>query len=90
MDSRKIKTKYEKLGISQQIIISNEIYTFKKELINSYVSYRCIHRACNAIIKITLENAKKINHKGENNEPIDYTLIGIHANHPIKKNVKKI
>ena len=52
----------------------------KKQLINSYVSYRCIYRNCKASIKITIENAKKINCKGEDNDPIDYTLIGIHAN----------
>ena len=77
MDSGKTKTKYEELGLSQKIIISNEIYTFKKELINDFISYRCIHRNCKASIKISLEVAKKINNKEENNNIVEYTLIGI-------------
>ena len=67
MDSGNTKTKYEELGLSQKIIISNEIYTFKKLYINDFVSYRCIHRNCKATIKISLEVAKKINNKVENN-----------------------
>ena len=89
MDSGKTKTKYEELGLSQKIIISNEIYTFKKQLINDFISYRCIYRNCKASIKISLEVAKKINNKEENNNILEYTLIGIHANHPIKKDYEE-
>ena len=70
MDSGNTKTKYEELGLSQKIIISNEIYTFKKLYINDFVSYRYIHRNCKASIKISLEVAKKINNKVENNRII--------------------
>ena len=78
------QTIYEKLGIPQQINIQNEIYTFKVELINSYVSYRSIHRACNASAKITIENAKKLFGKEDEKTSIEFIYVGEHKNHPKK------
>lgn len=89
MESGKTKTKYEELGFSQKIFISYEIYTFKKQLNNNFISYRCIHRNCKTSIKISLEYAKKINNKEENNNIVEYIIIGIHANHPIKKDYEE-
>ena len=84
MTEKNKQTIYEKLGIPQQINIQNEIYTFKVELINSYVSYRCIHRACNASVKITIENAKKLFGKEDEKTSIEFIYVGEHKNHPKK------
>ena len=54
-----------------------------------YLIDACIHRNCKARIKISIENAKKINNKEENNNILEYILIGIHANHPIKKDYEE-
>ena len=86
MEENKNMTKYQILGVPQNIIFQNESYTFKKELINSFVSYRCINRKCNASLKISLEDAKKIENKEEGISEIDFTVVG---NHDVHKSEKK-
>ena len=76
------KTKYQILGIPKNIEFQQNTYTFKKELLNSIVSYRCYFRKCKASIKISLENAPKIENKEEGFSEIDFTCIDSHENHP--------
>ena len=85
MEENKNMTKYQILGVPQNIIFQNESYTFKKELINSFVSYRCINRKCNASLKISLEDAKKIENKEEGISEIDFTVVGNHDAHKSEK-----
>ena len=87
MENEAQKTKYEKLGIPQQIILQNGTYSFKKELINSYVTYRCVHRACKANIKISIDNAKKLFDKNQSISSIEFTLNGEHEQHPAKTTI---
>ena len=92
MDRNKRIYKYQLLGVPKQIIIQNNYYSFKKELNNSFISYRCVHRNCNASIKISLENAKKIFNKDTEDKQeskIDYTLVGNHSNHPKEKKIEE-
>ena len=60
MENKQTITKYNQLGIPKVIILQNGTYTFKCELQNSILSYRCKLRACKAKIKITIEEAKKL------------------------------
>jgi hypothetical protein len=53
-------------------------------LVNSFISYFCIHRKCNVNIKSSVENAKKISNKDEGLSSIEFTLNGEQTNHPIK------
>ena len=40
------RKKYEMIGVPHQIMLKGEIYCFKKQLMNNYLSYRCVHRQC--------------------------------------------
>jgi len=60
MEIQEQKTKYEELGIPKNIIIQNYKYCFEKELTNAIVSYRCFRRKCKSLLKIELENEKKL------------------------------
>ena len=86
--------KYEVLGVPQKIMFKSEVYSFKKELTNNFLSYRCVHRQCKASLKLSTETAKQIESKINENSKIDATLIGIHENHPqeqsIEENLDKI
>ena len=87
MEDKKQKTKYEELGIPKNIIIQNNTYSFKKELLNDNVSYRCIHRKCKAGLKISIANAKKIEDNEGALNTIDFSINGEHTNHPNEKNI---
>ena len=87
MEDKKEQTKYDELGIPKNIIIQNNTFCFKKEIINEYVSYRCIHRKCKAGLKISIENAKKIEDKEGALNTIDFSINGEHTNHPNEKNI---
>ena len=84
MTEQNKQTVYEKLGIPRQIEIQKEIYTFKVQLINSYVSYRCIHHACKSSVKITIENAKKLFRKDNVQSYVEIIYVGEYNNHPIE------
>lgn len=89
MEPENIKTKYHQLGVPQELIFQNYTYKFKKELINSILSYRCMHRKCNASLKISIENAKKIySKKDEELSSIQFTLVGEHSNHPSENKIE--
>ena len=60
MEENNNMTKYQLLGVPQNIIFQEESYAVKKELFNSFLSYRCINRKCKASLKISLEEARKI------------------------------
>ena len=85
MEENNNMTKYQLLGVPQNIIFQDESYTFKKELINSFLSYRCINRKCNASLKISLEDARKIENKDTRISEIDFTVIGNHEVHKPEK-----
>ena len=83
MENQNQKTKYEELGIPKNIIIQNYKYCFKKELTNTIVSYRW----CKALLKISIENAKKIENKEGVLTSIDFTISGEHTNHQNENNI---
>ncbi len=60
MEDKLSMTKYNQLGVPKEIILQNGIYTFKSELQNSILNYRCKHRSCKAKMKITREDVKKL------------------------------
>jgi len=47
------KTKYEKLDVPKEVKIGEFAYTFKKELKEDKLSYRCIHRKCPVLMTIS-------------------------------------
>ena len=73
-DNRKV---FEKLGVPKNIIIKEYTYTFKKELKNDIISYRCIHRKCPSLISISKSEIKKLIDNNENNN-IKITYTNIH------------
>lgn len=63
-------------------MLNGQIYSFKKEWVKDYLSYRCIHRQCKCSIKIAIDNAKKIESKENEKSNINFTIMGTHTNHP--------
>jgi len=57
------KTKYEKLDIPKEVKIGKFTYTFKKELKEDKLSYRCINRKCPVLIIISKSELNKIKKK---------------------------
>ena len=82
MEDKQPTTKYNQLGVPKEIILQNGTYTFKSELQNSILSYRCKHRACKAKIKITTDDAKKLLTNEGDIRAIEYTIQGEHDKHP--------
>ena len=89
MDSNETKTIYNKLGVPQQLNINNETYTFKKELNNGIISYRCIYRKCKENLKIAKEDARKIQSKGNNIQSIELAINNSHENHPKENKIQE-
>ena len=82
MEKEKKNTKYEQIGITKEIILYNQTYTFKKELINFFISYRCKHCDCDCkkIIKTSIENSKKISNKKDYANSLEFIFSGEHEN----------
>ena len=89
MEEQNNQTNYEKLSLPKQIILSNGVYTFIVQLINSYVCYRCIHRTCKASIKNSIENAKKLINKDNEISSVKIVFSGEHINHPKKEKIEE-
>ena len=78
--------------IPRTIYLGGYTYTYKDELINGFLSFRCKYRtSCKVTIKIDRNNINKINNK-ENLDNIEYFITSTEREHKCLKNnnIKKI